>query len=139
MNPPQENPGKIREALNTIREIPRSLSVKLRKKMVSFDRKIRPVPAAEVVVMVRTVVKEVTEIPLHILPTIIARQIRNVGDRIYRISVKRTHWHHYNISVRTKLIRKELAPVLMAQLSGVSSPGPANRVAAAGAEGADAK
>lgn len=89
--------------------------------------------------MVRTLVKEVTEIPLHILPTVIARQIWNVGDRIYRISVKRTHRHHYNISVRTKLIRKELAPVLVAQLSGLPDPGLNSHAGMAGAEGADAK
>lgn len=40
MNPPQGGPGKIREVLKTIREIPRTLSVRLRKKMVDFDRKI---------------------------------------------------------------------------------------------------
>ena len=89
--------------------------------------------------MVQTVVKEVTEIPLHILPAVIARQIRSVGDRIYRISVKRTHWHHYNISIRTKMFRKELAPVLMPQISGVPGPGLNSHAGMAGAEGADAK
>ena len=64
--------------------------------------------------MARILVKEITEVPLHILPAIIARQIRAVGNRIYRISVKRTHWHHYNISTRTKLIRKEIKPTEIA-------------------------
>ena len=51
-----------------------------------------------------------TEIALHLLPYVIARQIRKIGDKICRISVKRTHWHHYNVTVRTKTVRKELGP-----------------------------
>ncbi|MFA6332723.1 MAG: hypothetical protein WCX22_07225 [Methanoregula sp.] len=50
------------------------------------------------------------EIPLFLLPHAIARQIRKTGDKIYRISVKRTHWHHYHVSVRTRTLPKELAP-----------------------------
>ena len=71
------------------------------------DRLVIP---AGVAVMARTLLKEETDIPLHILPAVIARQIRSVGAKIYRISVKRTHWHHYNISVRTRRILKELRP-----------------------------
>lgn len=58
-----------------------------------------------------------TEIPLYLLPQAIARQIRKKGDAVYRISVKRTHWHHYNISVRTKAIKRELSPVTVALLA----------------------
>lgn len=50
------------------------------------------------------------EVPLFLIPQVIARQIHRSHDRIYRISVKRTHWHHYNISVRTKSLPRELAP-----------------------------
>ena len=55
--------------------------------------------------------KSVTEreIPLYLLPRAIALQINRRGDSVYRISVKRTHWHHYNISVRTRSLPKELA------------------------------
>ena len=49
-------------------------------------------------------------IPLYLLPRAIALQINRTGDSVYRISVKRTHWHHYNISVRTRSLPKELAP-----------------------------
>ena len=59
----------------------------------------------------------VTEIPLYLLPQAIARQIRRKGNAVYRISVKRTHWHHYNISVRTKAIRRELSPVPVVSLA----------------------
>jgi hypothetical protein len=56
--------------------------------------------------------KSVTEgeIPLYLLPRALAHQINRMGDSVYRISVKRTHWHHYNISVRTRSLPKELAP-----------------------------
>jgi hypothetical protein len=60
--------------------------------------------------MDRTYSNEEKEIPLYLLPHAIARQIRKTGDRIYRISVKRTHYHHYNVSVRTKALPRELLP-----------------------------
>lgn len=55
-----------------------------------------------------------TEIPLYLLPLAVARRIREWGDVIYRISIRRTRWHHYNVTVRTRLIKKELEPVLVA-------------------------
>jgi hypothetical protein len=67
-----------------------------------------------------------TEIPLYLLPQAIARQIRKKGDAVYRISVKRTHWHHYNISVRTKAIKKELSPMRIATLAVLPDPGAGN-------------
>ena len=56
-------------------------------------------------------------IPLHILPQVVARTIREWGDALYRISVKRTHWHHFNVTVRTRPIPKELRPVKIAMIS----------------------
>jgi hypothetical protein len=55
--------------------------------------------------------KFVTEggIPLYLLPRAIARQIKRTGDSVNRVSVMRTHWHHYNVRVRTRRIKKELA------------------------------
>ena len=62
--------------------------------------------------------KSVTQggIPLYLLPRAIAHHINRIGDPVYRISVKRTHWHHYNISVRTKSLPKELAPARVTRL-----------------------
>jgi hypothetical protein len=57
------------------------------------------------------------EIPLYLLPQAVARKVKEWGDAVYRISVKRTHWHHYNITVRTKPVRRELAPAVIAQLA----------------------
>ncbi|HUT38101.1 MAG TPA: hypothetical protein VMW77_02225 [Methanoregula sp.] len=42
-----------------------------------------------------------TEIPLCLIPAVIARQINRQGGSVYRISVKRTCRHHYNLTVRT--------------------------------------
>lgn len=63
-----------------------------------------------------------TTVPLYLLPRAIAYQINLTGDSVYRISVKRTHWHHYTISVRVKALPKERAPG-----SSVSEPAPAWR------------
>lgn len=60
--------------------------------------------------MDRIRLNEETGIPLYILPRVIARQIKKTGDRIYRISVKRTEHHHYSVSVRTKTLPRELMP-----------------------------
>ena len=49
-----------------------------------------------------------TEISLHLIPRAIARQINKKGGKVYRISVKRTHWHHCSISLRTKSLPREL-------------------------------
>ena len=52
---------------------------------------------------------EVMEIPVHLVPVIIAEKVREVGNRVFRITVRRSHWHHYNISVRTKRFWKEFS------------------------------
>jgi len=50
------------------------------------------------------------EIPIFLVPHEIARLMRDRGERVYRISVKRTRYHYYNISVRTRSVPRELAP-----------------------------
>jgi hypothetical protein len=51
-----------------------------------------------------------TKVPLYLLPGIITRLLIRKGDAVYRISVKRTCQHHYNISVRTKSLPKVPGP-----------------------------
>ena len=68
-----------------------------------------------------------TEIALHLLPFVIAQQIRKIGAKICRISVKRTHWHHYNITVRTRAIPRELEPVEVATIVTKSGTGTGKR------------
>lgn len=60
--------------------------------------------------MDRIRLNEETGIPLYLIPERIKWQIKKTGDRIYRISVKRTEHHHYSISVRTKTLPRELMP-----------------------------
>lgn len=48
-----------------------------------------------------------TEIPPHLFPTVIARQIKLHDGVVYRISVKRNCGHHFNITVRTKSLNRE--------------------------------
>ena len=49
-------------------------------------------------------------VPLYLLPREIAYQINQMGESVYRISVKRTYCHHYNLSVRVRVPPKELTP-----------------------------
>lgn len=85
--------------------------------------------------MVRIRSNDHREIPLFLLPHVVAKQIKLIGDRIYRISVKRTHWHHYNVSVRTKALPRELGPgCVISSSSGIPVP-PGSRGTATGAEG----
>jgi len=72
--------------------------------------------------MTRSLSCRETTVPLYLLPRAIAYQINRMDDRVYRISVKRTHWHHYNISVRVRALPKELAPG-----SSMTAPVPAGR------------
>nr|WP_319376571.1 hypothetical protein [uncultured Methanoregula sp.] len=50
-----------------------------------------------------------TEIPLYLIPQAVTEKVWEWGDVLYRISVKRTHWHHYNVTARTKPPRRELS------------------------------
>lgn len=73
--------------------------------------------------MKENLIIQAAEIPLYLLPKAIARLIKLKGDAVYRISVVRTHWHHYNVSIRTKRIRRELAPVAVAVLDALPGAG----------------
>jgi hypothetical protein len=80
--------------------------------------------------MTRPLSSRVCEVPLYLIPAVLQRLIRLKGDAVYRISVVRTHWHHYNVGVRTKRIKKELAPVPVAEFAPV--PGDAKHVRKSG-------
>jgi len=49
-----------------------------------------------------------TENTFCVIPHAIARQIKKPGDEVFRMSVKRAHWYHYNVTVRTKSPLREL-------------------------------
>jgi hypothetical protein len=50
-------------------------------------------------------------IPLCLIPQAIASQIHKQCEDVCLTSEKRVHLHHYNITVRTKSLRRELRPV----------------------------
>lgn len=60
-----------------------------------------------------------TEIPLYLLPQAVAKKVREWGNAVYRISVKRTHWHHFNVTVRTKPVPRELKTKAVADLTDI--------------------
>jgi len=41
-------------------------------------------------------------IPLHLIPVTIAQRIRERGGNLYRISVVRTHQHHYTVKCKCR-------------------------------------
>ena len=81
--------------------------------------------------------RTVDEIPLWLLPQALVRTVREWGDALYRISVKRTHWHHFNVTVRTRPIPKELAPGDVATISP-DIPGGTKKRSRAGHKGCPA-
>jgi hypothetical protein len=54
--------------------------------------------------MTKSLSVQEAEVPLHLIPKVIAKLIQLKGEAVYRISVVRTHWHHYSVSVRTKFL-----------------------------------
>lgn len=67
----------------------------------------------EEAVMTRSLSARASEVPLYLIPKVIARLIQLKGEAVYCISVVRTHWHHYNVSVQSKI--RQLAPELTKQ------------------------
>jgi hypothetical protein len=53
----------------------------------------------------------VTEVPLYLIPRVVADQIRERGASVFRITISRTHWHTYTIMVMTREIRDVPAPL----------------------------
>jgi len=47
------------------------------------------------------------EIPLYLIPHVIMQKIRNCGEDLEGVAVKRTERHFYTVSVRTRPIRRE--------------------------------
>ncbi len=44
----------------------------------------------------------VTEVPLYLIPRVVADQIQEKGGSVFRITIARTHWHTYTIVVMTR-------------------------------------
>jgi len=48
------------------------------------------------------------DIPLYLIPDIVKREVRTHGDELERVIVRKTRSHFYNVSIRTKPIKREL-------------------------------
>jgi len=83
--------------------------------------------------MERIRLNEETGIPLFLIPEKIKGKIKKMGDRIYRISVKRTEHHHYSVSIRTKTLPRELMPAIRIPARVQQSRNPDKRMVAGGA------
>jgi hypothetical protein len=42
------------------------------------------------------------DVPLFMVPHLVRWRVREFGQRLYRVSVARTHWHHYTVKVRSR-------------------------------------
>jgi hypothetical protein len=50
----------------------------------------------------------IPDIPLYLIPHILAREFRKHGDEVEGLTITATHRHFYNISIRTRRVPKEL-------------------------------
>ena len=50
----------------------------------------------------------IAKIPLFLIPSAINQGIKNAGEEIERIVVKKVNRHYYNISIHTRSIQREL-------------------------------
>jgi len=58
--------------------------------------------------MIKTKSGRAGEIPLYLIPHAITGMIRKRGEKVCRISVSRTHFHHSTIPARARLPPREL-------------------------------
>jgi hypothetical protein len=48
------------------------------------------------------------DIPLFIVPHMIMKRIRTHGENLERVIVRKSGSHYYNISIRTRTVKREL-------------------------------
>ena len=48
------------------------------------------------------------EVPLYLIAHFVQREVRSKGEELERVIVRKTHSHFYNISIRTRPIKREL-------------------------------
>ncbi len=46
-------------------------------------------------------VSSVTEVPLYLIPRVVADQINEKREAVFQITVTRSHWHYYTVVVST--------------------------------------
>ncbi len=60
------------------------------------------------------------DIPLFIVPHIIMQKIRTHGENLERVIVRKSGSHYYNISIRTRPVKRELKT----SVEGAGAPAP---------------
>jgi hypothetical protein len=48
------------------------------------------------------------DIPLFLIPHVLLREVRSHGEELERVIIRKTRSHFYNISIRTRPIKREL-------------------------------
>jgi len=48
------------------------------------------------------------DIPLFLIPHVLLREVRRHGEELERVIVRKTSSHFYNISIRTRPVKREL-------------------------------
>ena len=48
------------------------------------------------------------DVPLYLVPHIVLRGVRTHGEELERVIVRKTRRHFYNVSIRTRPIKREL-------------------------------
>jgi hypothetical protein len=49
-----------------------------------------------------------TKVPLFLIPSVVGKKVKEAGEELVRIVVKKVNRHYYNVSVRTRSICREL-------------------------------
>jgi len=60
------------------------------------------------------------DIPLFIVPHVIMQKIRRHGENLERVIVRKSGSHYYNISIRTRPVKRELKT----SVEGAGAPAP---------------
>jgi hypothetical protein len=56
-------------------------------------------------------ISTVREIPLYLIPRVVADQIKEKRESVFQITVTRSNWHYYTVVVTTSEVRQAPAVV----------------------------
>ncbi len=64
-------------------------------------------PGAAILSMPRRPALIERDIPLFLIPHIVRREVRTHGEELERVVIRKTRSHFYNVSIRTRPIKRE--------------------------------
>ena len=56
-------------------------------------------------------ISTIREIPLYLIPRVVAEQIKEKRESVFQITVTRSNWHYYTVVVTTSEVRQSQAAV----------------------------